>query len=510
MNAPNEGSPRRPVASKWISSPSSQGSSETPRDVAERAVTAALVHWDELERSSLEALAGNDSADRDKLELLRSAETWLRGSRVPQGAGTASPSMESVGTGGGTSSPAPGPHPTPEDLFDFGRGPGAAPLQIERRLEIEAHLAECAICDRAAASLVTTPPVPILVDKPRPDLPAQIQALPKVDQALLARICGSKSEDLPAAGAPAPPSSRLTVPSKLEVVHHTPAPPLRSGEIAASLPSLAGKSAPNPQEGDAEAASPPQTWKDSEREALDAPAKDSAPKPAFRLLSGAGRGWQRSGGMAAAALVLGVLGFSFFDRGTIAADPGSLGEISSIDPSFPEADIVRSGVPSDRLTHPRERVLSRTGSSATLPSWAEALRFELAAPIEGAESYRFDLYHSAEGGAFSAGQRVATLESSEPRVALDAEASATLEPGSYTWEAWANVNGLDRSLGERDFRLVENETVWATLNVAEKSARSVRWLYEQGFESDARLLAETLPSSPARDRYLEVANAPVR
>ncbi|MEM7519031.1 MAG: hypothetical protein AAF368_19170, partial [Planctomycetota bacterium] len=163
----------------------------------------------------------------------------------------------------------------------------------------------------------------------------------------------------------------------------------------------------------------------------------------------------------------------------------------------------------DRLTHPRERVLSRNGSVPLHP-WAEALRFELAAPIEGAESYRFDLYHSAEGGAFSAGRKVKTLESTQPRVALDAEAAAALEPGSYTWEAWANVNGLDRSLGERDFRLVENETVWATLNVAEKSARSVSWLHEQGFESDARLLAETLPGSADLDRYLEGANAPVR
>ena len=185
---------------------------------------------------------------------------------------------------------------------------------------------------------------------------------------------------------------------------------------------------------------------------------------------------------AAAAAVL--VGGVFLMRG---------GEVVDADGGWPTAPLLR-GEASVQVLFPRGPVLAEVPSDAAL-GFASRPTFEIA-PIEGAESYRVVLRHHA-GGAFERGEPVATLTDEAPTLVLE----EPLVAGHYTWEGWATVDGLERVLGERDFRVVENADLATELGALDPVAR-VRRLHEAGFLTDARALARRASPSPERDAYL--------
>ncbi len=154
--------------------------------------------------------------------------------------------------------------------------------------------------------------------------------------------------------------------------------------------------------------------------------------------------------------------------------------------SFPETPVLR-GVESGALLYPRGKVLA--GGEAAQPTFSIT-------PVADASRYRV-LLNRHSGGAFEAGSLLETLEGN----GAELRASAPLGPGHYTWEAWAIVNGLDRRLGARDFRVVADEPLRAKLARA-KSLERVNALHSAGFFTDAREAARALPASAARDAYL--------
>lgn len=122
----------------------------------------ALVHWDELDAASLRALSGHPIHGR-RLDAVQLAEAWLE-ERL---AADAPPAVAAC--------------PSSEELYDYSRGPGAAPLPAERRAQLSRHLARCRPCEGLASALRSRPPAPL------EDLPAA--PLDELDRALLARIC---------------------------------------------------------------------------------------------------------------------------------------------------------------------------------------------------------------------------------------------------------------------------------------------------------------------------------
>jgi hypothetical protein len=208
---------------------------------------------------------------------------------------------------------------------------------------------------------------------------------------------------------------------------------------------------------------------------------------------------------AAAALLLGLV--LWIGRGAPVA--GGL--------ALPQAPLLR-GAMQERLLYPRERLLAPPAGES-LPAWLELARlrrFETL-PVEGATLYRLELFRH-DGGAFDEGRRVARHAGPEPAVPM-ADVGPALEPGHYTWEAWAVVNDLDQRLGARDFEVVADGALWRELEGLlglegsdraaaprpnERSlARAIRLLDERGFSTDARALARLLPPSPERDAFLE-------
>jgi len=179
----------------------------------------------------------------------------------------------------------------------------------------------------------------------------------------------------------------------------------------------------------------------------------------------------------------------------------STGEVVAGAPNsfYPELPVLR-GEESSPLLYPRGNVLAdETRLAAPLPP-----SFELA-PVEGAELYRIQLRKHA-GGAFDIGTEHSVFEGETPT--LSAQLSE-LAPGHYTWEAWALVRGLERPLGERDFRVVvdaELAALWQELESLpeeERAVRRVALLHDHGYFGEARTLAESLPASAERDAYLE-------
>lgn len=175
---------------------------------------------------------------------------------------------------------------------------------------------------------------------------------------------------------------------------------------------------------------------------------------------------------------------------------------SGTEHGFPAPPPVLRGRAADALLFPRGLVLARSPALAGIGLRPDTpLRFEIA-PIEGASGYRVELLRAA-ADPFAAGDRVALLESAEPTLAAEA-----LSPGRYTWRAFADVGGLERFLGERDFEVREDpELVRRLLARADSDAPQrgealVRLLDEAGYLVDARALARTLPPSPERDAYL--------
>ncbi|MBM3989207.1 MAG: hypothetical protein FJ294_14770, partial [Planctomycetes bacterium] len=113
-------------------------------DLAER-----LPDWPDLsaaERAALEAHALACAECGTALELVRGADAWLE-EQVP----ASSPNL----------------CPSPEELYDYGRGPGARPLPEVERVALRAHLAECRECSGMVETLKLRPPAPLL-DLPTP------------------------------------------------------------------------------------------------------------------------------------------------------------------------------------------------------------------------------------------------------------------------------------------------------------------------------------------------------
>jgi hypothetical protein len=191
---------------------------------------------------------------------------------------------------------------------------------------------------------------------------------------------------------------------------------------------------------------------------------------------------------AAAGLVLAVAVWrAVVSPGTQAQGP----EVASA-PRFPAAPLLRGDL-TGPLLYPRIAVLARAGGELVHP-----LGFEIQ-PQEGASAYRVLLFGGTD---------------EEPVLRTEAEAAhltavaERLEPGRYTWEAWAVVHGLDVPLGRRDFEVRHDAELlaelerWSVLPEPERSERTLALLVERGFASDARAWARGLPASPERDAFL--------
>ena len=203
--------------------------------------------------------------------------------------------------------------------------------------------------------------------------------------------------------------------------------------------------------------------------------------------------------LAAAALILITVGVFW---GPIrAGGPGPALHATGI--AFPTPDVLR-GTSARALYFPRDRVLT----SATRGLLHE-LRFELA-EREEASLYRVFLMRNV-AGAFDRGQAVATLESDGTTLtfahATDG-AHVELTPGTYTWEGWAVVRGLETILGRRDFEVVEDTELrgeldrLAGLDEPRRSTEILALLHRRGHSTDARAYARALPRTPERDAYL--------
>jgi hypothetical protein len=176
--------------------------------------------------------------------------------------------------------------------------------------------------------------------------------------------------------------------------------------------------------------------------------------------------------------------------------------------ALPQAPLLR-GVEGDGLVLPSGPVLFVTAPDAwhglTLGA---APRFECSTR-PGATAYRVEVFESGDA-AFDTGRRVAHLLDSGPLLA----GVHSLAPGGYTWQAWAEVDGLRCELGERDFQVVPDRLLEAELEALAglgepaRTVRAVRLLHEAGFLADARELARRLPSGPERDAYLGRTSAP--
>lgn len=334
-------------------------------DLAER-----LPEWPDLPAAERGAVEAHALACREcgaGLALLREAEAWFE-EQVP--------------------APSAGLCPSPEELYDYGRGPGAHHLPEAERVALRAHLAACRECSSLVATLASRPPAPLL------DLPVT-----------------------PASHASAP----------------TAAP--------------------------------------------ERPAFVARPPTRLRLLAPLA---------AAAAAALAVV---FLWPNSTPSEAGAL--------RFPTEPLLRGEEPSP-LLFPRDALLLGEGRP-----W-QALRFELA-PRERATRYRVVL-GATDGGAFDAPREVLRLDADAAELAAPSE--FVLAPGHYTWEAWAEVDGLFVELGRRDFEARREPGLLAELErraTASEPARSesiLHLLHERGYVGDARAFARTLPASPERDAYL--------
>ena len=209
---------------------------------------------------------------------------------------------------------------------------------------------------------------------------------------------------------------------------------------------------------------------DDETPVLAGPGSGEASVPARPLREA--RGWLP---LMAAAAVAGALMLPQLFGPTEAAFSG-----------LPEHPLLR-GAETAGLLFPRGRVLVEGAGSAPL--------YELA-PVAGASAYRVEVLRH-DGGVFSEGERVQVLHSITPELA-----GAALEPGFYTWRASAEVDGLDRSLGAREFEVVRDDARASLVSADAPLAERIRSLHEAGYLSDARGLAHQLPEGPARDAYL--------
>ncbi len=213
------------------------------------------------------------------------------------------------------------------------------------------------------------------------------------------------------------------------------------------------------------------------------------------------RRWRIWAPLAAAAAVLAVLMWGD-DRSASRSDAHDVG-VERI--RFPSAPLVR-GDAGGALWHPRGRVLAGPRGLYS------RLEFELA-PRDRAQRYRAELERH-DGAVFAKGEPIFAVEGDAPQLRAVGAHARSLAPGHYTWEGWAEVDGLHTPLGRRDFEVVRDDSLLEELErraAAPEPARSesiLHLLHGAGFESDARAFARTLPASPERDAYL--ARRPVR
>lgn len=173
---------------------------------------------------------------------------------------------------------------------------------------------------------------------------------------------------------------------------------------------------------------------------------------------------------------------------------------------YPQAPVLR-GDQGGLLLFPRDALLARA-DGAPLSPWV----FELE-PLEGASSYRCRLWRRG-AEPLDEGVLLVEVEDEAPTLALAEDDARALAPGLYTWEAWAEVDGLSVPLGRRDVELRDDAATRAALDELRaldpplRDERSLALLHERGYLGDARALARTLPASPERDAYL--GRAPAR
>jgi hypothetical protein len=109
-----------------------------------------LVDWDELDAARQRELfehAHICPSCGPRLDLLKRTAAWLEQAAAPTA----------------------GVCPSAEDLYDFGRGPGARHLSEPERVSLKAHVADCRECGEFVATLASRPPAPLLVDEPAPE-----------------------------------------------------------------------------------------------------------------------------------------------------------------------------------------------------------------------------------------------------------------------------------------------------------------------------------------------------
>lgn len=134
-------------------------------------LAARLCEWPELPTAERAALEAHALACREcgaGLALLRETEAWFE-EQVP--------------------APSASLCPSPEELYDYGRGPGARPLPEVERVALRAHLAGCRDCSALVETLASRPPAPLL------DLPS------------------AAASALPAAREPAPAAAPVSAPA---------------------------------------------------------------------------------------------------------------------------------------------------------------------------------------------------------------------------------------------------------------------------------------------------------
>ena len=158
-------------------------------------------------------------------------------------------------------------------------------------------------------------------------------------------------------------------------------------------------------------------------------------------------------------------------------------------PTYP----LMRGPSADALVFPRDRVLVQ--GAVPGGGWNARPLFELT-EVPGATEYRV-VVRSHGGGAFGEGRTILDLTDADTTL-LSAE---SLPEGHYTWEAWAEIDGLDKLLGERDFEVHDAHELEAEL-LRHSDLERVHTLHAEGLWTDARALARRMPSSVGRDAYL--------
>lgn len=113
---------------------------QAPGPLADASLREQLCRWDELPPSELARLE-RDPATAAALARLRDLETQLE-----------------------DNTPADPPCPDADELYSYGRGPGATPLDAARQHRIREHLLCCAPCASCVRTLRYAPPPPLSFD----------------------------------------------------------------------------------------------------------------------------------------------------------------------------------------------------------------------------------------------------------------------------------------------------------------------------------------------------------